>query len=152
MIRTRRESAFTLVELLVVAALIGLVAALSIRPVEDTIRGILRVRRDAAASTSTLTVLETLTRDVRAATTVKECTSNRILLTGPSDATDITWQFDPSGVERTSSSGTSRFQNAIIELQIAPDTQPSATRYILIRGRFDGIGYIERGIALRNGR
>lgn len=146
------QAAFTLVEVLVVASLIGLVAALAIRPVEDAIRGVLRVRRDAAASTSTLTVLESLARDIRAATIVKECDSNRILLGGMNDEGDITWQFDQTSVERTSSSGATPFQTTITGLQIVPDTQPPATRYILIRGRFEGLGYIERGIAHRNGR
>lgn len=150
--RDHTAAGFTLVELLVVAALIGLVVALAIRPIEDTVRGVVRVRSDAAAATGALAAIETLTRDVRAATGVRACTSDRIELAGASEERDVQWRFDDAGIERVTSSGSTRFNVALEELQVAADTQPPATRYILVRCRFDGIGYLERGIALRGRR
>lgn len=143
------SSGFTLVELLVVAALIGLVVALAIRPVEDVVRGIMRVRRDADAATSALAALETLTRDVRATTEIRVCTSQRIDLAGALPDQDVAWLFDEAGFERVTGTGFTRFNVSITDLQVAADTQPPATRYLLIRGRFDGVGYLERGIAVR---
>lgn len=144
--RSRRaERGFTLLEVLVATGILVGVVGLLARPARDILSGLVRARAGAESLSGDLAFLDMLDRDIRRARTV-EVAGDEIRL-GGADA--IVWRIADGRSERVSDAGATAFPISAKNLVVTPREPPPATRHLLLRGEFAGLGFVERGFARR---
>lgn len=144
--RFRRSArGFTLLEVLIATGILVVVVGLLVRPSREILSGLVRARAESESLSRDLAFLDMLDRDVRRARTVV-VEAGEVRLEG---ADTFAWRIADGLAERVTSDGAAAFPISAKNVVVTPREPAPATRHLLLRGEFEGLGFIERGFARR---